>query len=104
MTSLIAVLIGVSVFVISQYFLKLVMEPITRVRRAMPTCLARFSFAKERFLTQLITWRLPMNYDESHPSCVQPSQKSVATRSYLVSASLEFPQDQTLVMLAGGLT
>src|SRR5713101_6424030 len=34
MTSLIAVLIGVSVFVISQYFLKLVLEPITRVRRA----------------------------------------------------------------------
>jgi len=35
MTSLIAVLIGVSVFVISQYFLKLVLEPITRVRRAV---------------------------------------------------------------------
>ena len=35
MTSLIAVLVGVSVFVISQYFLKLVLEPITRVRRAI---------------------------------------------------------------------
>jgi hypothetical protein len=35
MTSLIAVLIGVSVFIISQYFLKLVLEPITRVRRAV---------------------------------------------------------------------
>jgi len=35
MTSLIAVLIGVSVFVISQYFLKLAIEPITRVRRAI---------------------------------------------------------------------
>jgi len=45
-----------------------------------------------------------MNYDESHPSCVRPSQKSVATRSYLVSASLEFPQDQTLVMPAVALT
>ena len=35
MTPLIAVLVGVSVFVVSQYFLKLVLEPITRVRRAI---------------------------------------------------------------------
>ena len=35
MTPLITVLVGVGVFVISQYILKLVLEPITRLRRAV---------------------------------------------------------------------
>ena len=35
MTPLITILVGVAVFVISQYFLRLVLDPITRVRRAI---------------------------------------------------------------------
>lgn len=34
-SSLITILTGVTVFIISQYFLKLVLDPITRVRRAV---------------------------------------------------------------------
>ena len=35
MTSLVAVIVGVGVFIISQYFLKLVLDPISRVRRTV---------------------------------------------------------------------
>ena len=48
MTSLITILAGVSVFVISQYFLRLVLDPITRVRRAVADVSSTVLFRQAR--------------------------------------------------------
>ena len=93
------ILLGVGVFVISQYILKLILERIARVRRAIADISSTVLFRQAKSRTLPMTWKPPESCGALRRSCVHVSRRFNVIRFCPVWASSASPLNPTLVVL-----